>query len=90
MSSLINDILDFSKLREGKLEMNLVAVDVRPLVDVVLRLLTPLAVRKSLALTNEVPVDLPAVLADENRLQQILVNLVGKAPSAASTTSSAP
>ncbi|MDP2340916.1 MAG: ATP-binding protein [Deltaproteobacteria bacterium] len=79
LSSLINDILDFSKLREGKLEMNLVAVDVRPLVDVVLRLLGPLAARKGLGLKNEVPVDLPAVMADENRLQQILVNLVGNA-----------
>ncbi len=79
LSSLINDILDFSKLREGKLEMRLVPVDLRPLVDVVVRLLAPLATRKGLVLKNEVPIDLPAVLADENRLQQILVNLVGNA-----------
>ena len=37
----------------------------------------PLVGRKPVKLINQVPHDLPLVDADENRLQQILLNLVG-------------
>ncbi len=47
--------------------------------DVVLTLSAPLVGSKSLALENAVPLDLPPAEADEDRLQQILLNLVGDA-----------
>ncbi len=79
LSSLINDILDFSKLRGGKVSMQLTPLDLRPAVDVVVRLLTPLARKKGLMLDSRMPRDLPLVLADDARLQQVLINLVGNA-----------
>ncbi len=79
LAALINDILDFSKLREGKVSMQLTPLDIQPAVDIVVRLLSALASKKGLALENRVPRDLPPVLADEGRLQQILANLIGNA-----------
>ncbi|MEM8963004.1 MAG: ATP-binding protein [Acidobacteriota bacterium] len=79
LSHLVNDILDFSKLRHNNLELVHRAVDLAPLVDVVLTLSTPLIGSKKIRLVNAVPESLPAVDADENRLQQILHNLVGNA-----------
>ncbi len=77
LSNLVNDILDFSKLRHQKLQLNLKPTDIRSITEVVLTLCYPLTAHKNLTLINQVPEDLPLVEADENRLQQILYNLIG-------------
>ncbi|MDM8566735.1 PocR ligand-binding domain-containing protein [Candidatus Halobeggiatoa sp. HSG11] len=79
LSSLVNDILDFSKLKHQDIELQLKPIALREIVDVVLTLSQTLVAKKSVKLINEIPADLPAALADENRLQQILYNLVGNA-----------
>ncbi|MCP3962764.1 MAG: response regulator [bacterium] len=79
LGHLVNDILDFSKLRHKSLELDRRPVDLRALVDVVLTLSATLASSKNLRLENAVSPDLPAADADENRLQQILYNLIGNA-----------
>ncbi|MEM7353830.1 MAG: two-component regulator propeller domain-containing protein, partial [Acidobacteriota bacterium] len=79
LTALVNDILDFSKLRHQSLELERKPVDLHALVEVVLVLSRPLLGSKPLQLDNRVATDLPTVLADENRLQQILHNLVGNA-----------
>ncbi|MCB1307291.1 MAG: hypothetical protein KDK30_03880, partial [Leptospiraceae bacterium] len=77
--NLINDILDFSKLRNHDIRLQLKAIDLYPIVDVVLAVSRPLIARRPIELINAVPDDLPPVRADENRLQQILHNLIGNA-----------
>ena len=79
LTSLVNDILDFSKLRHRSLELDLKPVDLYAMVDVVLVLSRPLLGSKDVELRNRVASDLPAAEADENRLQQILHNLIGNA-----------
>lgn len=79
LASLVSDLLDFSKLRHAELELHLKAVDMRQLAEVVLTLSRPLAAEKPLALRNEIGDDMPPVVGDENRLQQIMHNLVGNA-----------
>jgi len=79
LSRLVDDILDFSKLKSHELELHRGAVGMREVVDIVLTLSKPLIAERDLLLVNEVPGDLPAVDGDENRLQQILHNLVGNA-----------
>ena len=77
LANLINDILDFSKLCNKQLVLKKTPVDIRSAVDVVLNLSKPLVLQKEVELINEVPEDLALAEADENRLQQILHNLVG-------------
>ena len=79
LGHLVDDILDFSKLRRQRLELQIRALDLHALADVVLALCSPLAAAKSLELRNGVASDLPLAEADENRLQQILHNLIGNA-----------
>lgn len=79
LANLVNDILDFSKLRHKNLELQLKPVDLHAITNLVLTLSQPLAKNKSLQLINAIPEDLPPAEADENRLQQILYNLVGNA-----------
>ncbi len=79
LTSLINDILDFSKLRQHDLHLMLKPVDMRSNTDVVFMLSQTLGPGKNIQLVNRIPADIPAVEADENRVQQILHNLVGNA-----------
>ena len=79
LASLVDDILDFSKMKNRELVLNKKPLDLHVIVDVVLRLSSPLAQVKSLQLVNDVDNTVPQVLADEDRLQQILHNLVGNA-----------
>jgi signal transduction histidine kinase/class 3 adenylate cyclase/ActR/RegA family two-component response regulator len=76
---LVNDILDFSKLRNRDLVLQLGPVDMHTLTEVVLTLSRPLLRGKPVELVNEIPSASPAVWADENRIQQILHNLIGNA-----------
>jgi len=77
LANLVNDILDFAKLNDSKIKLNKRPVDLSVLTDVVLTLSTPLVGEKQLTLVNAVPKHLPCALADEDRLLQVLHNLVG-------------
>ena len=79
LSHLVNDILDFSKLKNKDLLLSLRPVDLHATVDVVLKLSETLILDKDLKLVNSIPDSIPLVEADENRLQQILHNLIGNA-----------
>lgn len=79
LTNLVNDILDFSKLKHNNLELNLRSVGLREITEVVLTLSQSLVGDKKLKLFNKIPAELPPAKADENRLQQILYNLIGNA-----------
>jgi len=79
LTSLVNDLLDFSKLKNKQLEIQQNAVDMKSLVDVVVELCRPSIANKDLKVNNEIPNDISAVIGDENRLQQIMFNLIGNA-----------
>ena len=74
---LVNDILDFAKLKNQTIELQLKAVGIHSLVDVVLAFSQSLVGSKDLQLINSVPDNLPLARADEHRLEQILYNIIG-------------
>ena len=89
--TLINELLDLSNLESGKLRVDLEPVNIRGLFDSLREQTVPLAEQKGLALTFEIssePGDglacadsMPDVVvrADEARLRQVLLNLIGNA-----------
>src|SRR5919202_95220 len=78
--AIINDILDFSKMEAGKLEVELVDLDVREVVADVTELEAERARTKGLELLARVHPDVPGLLhGDPGRLRQVLVNLVSNA-----------
>jgi signal transduction histidine kinase len=79
LTLLINDVLDSAKLEAGKVEWNFVAVMPLRLIERTAAITATLIEQKGLALINEVEPDLPNVRGDENRLLQVLINLVANA-----------
>lgn len=79
LARLVDDILDFSRLKTHELRVEPRAVDLRVATEVVITMLRPLLGNRPVALHNRIDPELPAALADETRLQQVLTNLVGNA-----------
>jgi len=78
--SLINDILDLSKVEAGKMEVRPAAVVLEDVRDYVERAFRPVAEEKGLAFEVELRPGLPrTVTTDEQRLQQVLKNLLSNA-----------
>lgn len=73
---LINDILDLSKVEAGKLDLLESAVDLGELVESCLRPMQARSSEARIALSANLPSDLPAIWADARKMRQILFNLV--------------
>ena len=77
---IVNDVLDFSKIEAGKLTLNPKPLDVCHLAQSCCRLMEPMAAEKGLTLNPNPAPDLPSwVMGDEQRLRQILLNLLNNA-----------
>ncbi len=79
LGRLIDDLLALSDLEMGNVNMRMQDVGARPLLDRVLDLFSDQADKKRIRLRAEVAADTPDILGDEDRLQQLLINLVDNA-----------
>ena len=78
--TVINDILDFSKVEAGKLDLEVLDMDMRDTVEDVARLLAIQAHAKGLEVIALIDPGLPdLVRGDAGRLRQVLLNLGGNA-----------
>ncbi|MEY4588244.1 MAG: hypothetical protein RL497_320 [Pseudomonadota bacterium] len=79
LSNLVNDILDFSRMRHKGFDLRLRSINVVNLTNSVVSMTLPLARKKNLQVFCELNENLSRVAADEERLEQILYNLIGNA-----------
>lgn len=77
LTHLLNGLLDEERLKTGEIEMKPSPIHLRSLVNRVLATNNTQASMRGLELLNRVPHDLPNVLADPDKIEQILFNLVG-------------
>jgi signal transduction histidine kinase len=79
MVHLIEQMLDLSRMEAGRLDLKQEPVDVRQVMEQVRQDIAPQADAKGLHLSLAAPPRLPAVLGDDGRVRQILLNLAGNA-----------
>jgi signal transduction histidine kinase len=76
---LINTVLDVAKIESGQFTLNMAEYAIESVVETVRSATESLAQNKKLSLKTEVDKSLPFGLGDEQRLTQVLLNLVGNA-----------
>jgi len=76
LGRLVSDLTDLSNIELGKVSLRLEATPLDEVVDSVLTMIRPRAAGGEVALSVDLPADLPPVRADRDRLAQILINLV--------------
>jgi PAS domain S-box-containing protein len=75
---LINEVLDISRVESGHISVSIESVSINDVVDECVRIMTPQASEAGIDLIDHVAKD-TQVLADQQRLTQVLLNLVSNA-----------
>lgn len=77
--NLINDVLDISKIEAGKMIVEPSFFNIEPLIDICLHLSEPLINDKQIKLEKSIPDNLPKIFSDQEKIKQILLNLLSNA-----------
>ncbi|MFV9503519.1 MAG: response regulator [Oscillochloridaceae bacterium umkhey_bin13] len=77
--ALINDVLDLSKIEAGRMTIQTARISLSPLIESLLATVRPLAERNGNRLVVELDPNADALVTDELRLRQILLNLLSNA-----------
>ncbi len=76
LSHFINDLLDTAKIEAGRIEIEPQLLDLSSLVTDVVTIFMPAAEKGGIDLRIDLPIDLPKVFADGDKIRQVLTNLV--------------
>ena len=76
---LINDLLDLAKIESGKMELQVVECSVEELIERQTTAMLPMAAKKHIDLKCRINNDIPLLLQDSGKVQQILNNLLSNA-----------
>ena len=79
LEQLVNDLIGYASTAKGELTLKRQPMSVASLVNEVMEKSIAKAQRKGLLLASEVPPDLPSVVADEEKLRWVLLQLVDNA-----------
>jgi len=79
LSNLVNDMMMFSKLKNNEIELHRKPVNISNVVGMVMKFSKISINNKKLTFTNMIDENAPYVFGDEDRIQQILYNLLSNA-----------
>jgi histidine kinase len=79
LSRLVDDLQELSRVESKAYVLDFQPLDISLLVDTAIRRLVIHAREKQIELRSDLPIDLPFVLADTDRITQVLINLIGNA-----------
>jgi len=76
LSHFINELLDSARIEAGKMEIEPELIDLPSLVTEVVAIFMPKAEKEKIDLRIELPINLPKVFVDGDRIRQVLTNLI--------------
>jgi len=79
LSGIINELLDVSKIESGTIKIDLGPLDLGVPLDMSIASLKSRAKEKSISIHKEIPSDLPQAYGDQDKLEQIFINLLDNA-----------
>ncbi|MGZ8201970.1 MAG: ATP-binding protein [Burkholderiales bacterium] len=79
LTRLINQVLDLAKIESGNAEWHTAEIDIREVIDDAVSSMSQVLRERSIELEQEIAGDLPPIVADRDRLLQVLLNLLSNA-----------
>jgi signal transduction histidine kinase len=79
LARLVDDLQELSRVEAGAYPLDIRPVAVSTLIQTTVKRFTAQSQAKDIQLRQDLPADLPPVLADQDRITQVLTNLVGNA-----------
>jgi len=79
LARLVDDLQELSRVEANAFSLDIHPTDLSTLVGTILKRLTPQATKKRITLRSNLPANLQHVLADEDRITQVLTNLAANA-----------
>jgi Na+/proline symporter/nitrogen-specific signal transduction histidine kinase len=79
LTRMINQVLDLAKLESGRAEWHTTALDLQEVIEDAQATTSQLLQEQGVELRLELPAQIPPVLADRDRLLQVLLNLISNA-----------
>ncbi len=79
LSQMVNNLLDISKFDEGKMGLEKTSVSMMDIINQTILKLQGFAHHQNIKLLSDLPLSLPPLMGDPQRLEQVLTNLIGNA-----------
>jgi nitrogen-specific signal transduction histidine kinase len=79
LTNILNDLLNLSRIESGKIELKFENLVLKEIIELTALSLRPHAEAKSLKIEVDLPEQLPNVYGDQDKIEQILTNLIGNA-----------
>jgi signal transduction histidine kinase len=79
LAQLVSDVLDISRIAAGKTRLNRRKCNIVAVIDAALDVVSPAADAKGVRLERDIPTAAATIVADPDRIQQVLWNLLANA-----------
>jgi len=87
LDALIQDILDISRLESGTMKFVVEHIEIRKMLDEIVETMRPYANQKEIKINMQIEEHLPELVADKERIKQVIINIVHNAVKFSSTDS---
>ncbi|MBM4308320.1 MAG: response regulator [Deltaproteobacteria bacterium] len=79
LTNILNDLLNLSRIESGKIELKFEEVALKSLIELTISSLRPQADMKSIKIISDISEGLSPAHGDKEKIEQILINLIGNA-----------
>ena len=79
LTNILNDLLNLSRIESGKIDLKFENTALGEIIEIAASSLRPHADVKSIQIDVEIPESLPTIYGDQEKIEQILTNLIGNA-----------
>jgi PAS domain S-box-containing protein len=79
LDALIQDILDISRLESGTMKFIVGHMEIRKMLDEIVETMQPYANQKEIKINTQIEEHLPELVADKERIKQVIINIVHNA-----------
>lgn len=76
---MVDDFLTIGRMEKGKITIKPYPIDLLPILDFHVDYIKPLAEKRNLKFNSKIPVKLPQVMADANKIPEVISNLLDNA-----------